>query len=169
MDMEKDRRDIRKFPDPVLREKTEPVDEINGDIIRIIKRMRNIMHKAKGIGLAANQIGINKSILVAEVEDFKVSIINPLIIESSGEDIMEEGCLSVPNTYIEITRPTGIVIKGLDEEENEIEQEYNGLIARVIQHEIDHLQGTLIVDYLSPSEFLRFQMEYEKMLKSEEK
>ena len=168
MDMEKNRRDIRKFPDPILREKTEPVDEINGDIIRIIKRMRNIMHKANGIGLAANQIGINKSILVAEVEDSEVALINPLIIESSGEDIMEEGCLSIPNTYIEIRRPTGIVIKGLDEKENEIEQEYGGLIARIIQHEIDHLQGTLIVDYLSPSEFLKFQMEYEKMLKSEE-
>ncbi len=169
MGMEKDRRDIRKFPDPVLREKTEPVEEINGDIIRIIKRMRNIMHKAKGIGLAANQIGIRKSILIAEVEDSKVVLINPLIIKSSGEDIMEEGCLSIPNTYIEITRPTGIAIKALNEEENEIEREYNGLIARVIQHEIDHLQGTLIVDYLSPSEFLKFRMEYEKMLKSEEK
>lgn len=169
MDMEKDRKDIRKFPDPVLREKTEPVDKINGDIIRIIKRMRNIMHKAKGIGLAANQIGINKSILVVEVEDAKVTLINPLITESSGEDVMEEGCLSIPNTYVEITRPTGIVIKGLNEEGNEVEQEYNGLIARIIQHEIDHLQGALIVDYLSPSEFLKFQMEYEKMLKSEEK
>jgi len=166
--MEKDRRDIRKLPDPILREKTEPVDEINGDIIALIKRMRNIMHKAKGIGLAANQIGINKSILIAKVEDFNVSIVNPLILESSGEDIMEEGCLSIPNTYIEITRPTSIVIKGLDEEGNEIERGYSDLMARVIQHEIDHLQGTLIVDYLSPSEFLKFQIEYEKMLKGEE-
>ncbi len=167
--MEKDRRDIRKFPDPILREKAEFVEDVNGDIIALIKRMEDIMHRAKGIGLAANQIGIRKSIIVAEVDGDKVVIINPLILESYGEDRMEEGCLSIPNTYIEITRPTGAVIKGINEEGNEVQREYGGLIARVIQHEIDHLQGTLIVDYLSPSEFIKFQMEYEKISKGEDK
>ncbi len=167
--MEKDRRDIRKFPDPILREKAEFVEDVNGDIIALIKRMEDIMHRAKGIGLAANQIGIRKSIIVAEVDGDKVAIINPLILESYGEDRMEEGCLSIPNTYIEITRPTGAVIKGINEEGNEVQREYGGLIARVIQHEIDHLQGTLIVDYLSPSEFIKFQMEYEKISKGEDK
>ena len=166
--MEKDRRDIRKFPDPILREKAEPVEDINGDIIALIKRMEVIMQRAKGIGLAANQIGIRKSIVVADVDGDKVSIVNPLILESYGEDRMEEGCLSIPNTYIEITRPTGVVIRGIDEEGSEVQREYGGLIARVIQHEIDHLQGTLIVDYPSPSEFIKFQMEYEKISKGED-
>jgi len=166
--MEKERKEIRIFPDPILREKGEPITEIDGNIIALIEKMWRVMRTAKGIGLAANQIGINKRIIIAEVEDVKVTVINPLIIESYGEDRMEEGCLSIPNIYVEIVRPDRIAIKGLNRDGKEFEEEYSGLIARVIQHEIDHLQGTLIVDYLSPSEFIKFQRKYEKIIAGEE-
>jgi peptide deformylase len=100
-----------------------------------------------GIGLAAPQIGISKKLIVAEVEDQIVKLANPEIVVAKGHDNMAEGCLSVPDTRVEIERYTEITVKGLDEKGEAIEMEAIGLLARVLQHEIDHLNGKLIIDY----------------------
>jgi len=147
---------IFKYGDPILRKKVEVITDFT-NLPYLVEQMFNTMYEEHGIGLAANQVGYSLSLLVFDTsslegeEDSKPYIfINSEIIESEGSTIMEEGCLSVPDIRAEIERPETIIIKFQDLEQNFHEESFNGLISRVIQHELDHLKGKLFVDYLSP-------------------
>ena len=143
-------------PDPLLRQKTLKIDKVGKEELNIADDMRKIMLDAPGVGLAANQIGILKKIVTIFFVDKKTekeiqySLFNPEIISYSNQKvIMEEGCLSLPEQFAEIERPTGITIKYLDENNQIIQKNVNGIESRILQHEIDHLSGILFIDYLS--------------------
>tara|TARA_B100000575_G_scaffold267099_1_gene244917 strand:- start:4404 stop:4928 length:525 start_codon:yes stop_codon:yes gene_type:complete len=149
---------IRKIltePDPFLRQISKPVDIVNDDIRSLMDDMLETMYDAPGIGLAAIQIGVPKRVIVIDLSkgDEKKNplyFVNPEIITKSQNDaVYEEGCLSVPNQFAEISRPDTCKIKFLDYEGNEKYLETKGLLATCIQHEMDHLEGVLFIDYLS--------------------
>jgi len=137
---------IRKVGDPVLRTDTKPVKEITDKTKRLLKDMADTMYDADGVGLAAPQIGVSKKMFVVDIGEGLISLVNPEIIESSGEDIDEEGCLSIPGEAGDVLRAEQIVIKGLNPEGEEVKIEANGLLARALQHEFDHLNGALFID-----------------------
>jgi peptide deformylase len=136
------------LPDPILRGKSLPLKEIDSKAREMIDEMIRIMYAYKGIGLAAPQIGILFRVIVVDTEQGSIPIINPEILESDGEDTAEEGCLSVPEVSVNVIRGSKILVRGIDLNEKEIEFEVSGLLARVFQHEIDHLEGKLIIDNL---------------------
>lgn len=145
---------IRIWPDPVLRKKSEEIKNINGTIAKLSNEMIETMYMAKGIGLAGNQVGLTKRIIVFDVDypEGKKNpqvLINPVIIESIGEDTMEEGCLSLPGLRATVKRASKVLVKGIDLNGKEVEIEAEGLLARVLQHEIDHLEGKVFIDRLS--------------------
>ena len=147
---------ILYVPNPVLRQKAEIIKKISSKEIDISKRMVELMLKAPGVGLAANQIGVLKRIVTINIpnESKKVNQIqtffNPSIIfYSEKKVILEEGCLSLPKQYADIERPEEIVVKYINEKNEQIEEKKYGYEARVIQHEVDHLDGKLFIDYLS--------------------
>lgn len=142
---------IRTFGDPVLRMKTKPVEEIDASVRTLIKDMIETMYEAPGVGLAANQVGVSRRIAVFDAHDDlgARAMVNPEIVETSGEFVYDEGCLSVPNRYWEITRPAFARVRALDLDGNEVEYAGDGLIGRVLQHEIAHLEGELLIDELS--------------------
>jgi len=141
---------IRLYGDPVLRMKCREVssEDIHGDISLWVNMMVKTMYENKGIGLAAPQIGLPKRIIVADIgsREGLIVLINPMILSSEGKEIMEEGCLSLPGIHLDVKRAAKIFVKGLDEKGLDIELELSGLLARVVQHEIDHLDGILIID-----------------------
>jgi peptide deformylase len=141
--------DIRVLGDPILREETKPVTEITDELRTLARNMFDTMYVAKGIGLAAPQIGRSECMAVVDVEDNPLVIINPEVVHSEGKAKGEEGCLSIPDVYGDVERPEIVRVRatGLDGKEFEIEAD--GLFARCLQHEIDHLHGKLFVDYLS--------------------
>ena len=143
-------------PNPILRQKADPLNKITSKDADIAKRMTEIMLNAPGVGLAANQIGILKQIITVNIVDEKknknkiYTLFNPKIISYSKKTIlMEEGCLSLPKQYAEIERPEEIEVEYFDNKNEKIMKNKKGLEARVLQHEIDHLRGKLFVDYLS--------------------
>ena len=140
--------EIKKHPDKILRKNCEPVRNVTEKEREIFNEMLFTMRHFCGIGLAAPQVGISKRLIVASVEDVTIKLANPEILDTSGSDTISEGCLSVVNTVIDIKRPTVITVRGLNEESKIIELKTSGLLARVIQHEIDHLNGRLIIDYM---------------------
>lgn len=144
---------IRTYGDPVLRLKTKPVNEIDDSIRSLVADMIEIMYDAPGVGLAANQIGVSKRIAVFDVQDELGPrvMINPEIVEVSGEWEYEEGCLSVPGYSWEIKRPGFARVRALDSEGNEVEYAGDGVLGRVLQHEVGHLEGRLILDVLEKS------------------
>lgn len=141
---------IRTFGDPVLRMETKPIAEITDSVRTLAQDMIDTMYDAPGVGLAANQIGISKRIAVFDANDELGArvMINPEIVELAGEFEMEEGCLSVPGHWWEITRPAFARVKALDLDGNEVEYAGDGLMGRVLQHEIGHLDGGLLIDVL---------------------
>jgi peptide deformylase len=141
---------IRTFGDPVLRMKPKPVTEIDDQIATLVSDMIEIMYEAPGVGLAANQMGVVKSIAVFDAQDDLGPrvMINPEILELSGEWVYEEGCLSVPGRSWEIKRPAFARVKALDLDGKEVEYAGEGLLGRVLQHEIAHLHGGLLIDVL---------------------
>ena len=139
---------IRQFGDPVLREVTTPVTEIDGSLATLVDRMVATMYAAPGSGLAANQVGVAKRLFVYDAGDGPKTIINPVIVESDGEWTYEEGCLSVPGLSWEITRPNAVHLVGLDLDGNELSIETDEFEGRVFQHEMDHLDGILLVERL---------------------
>ena len=141
--------DIRVLGDPVLRKVTTPVEEVTDDVRRLISDMFDTMYAAEGIGLAAPQVGRAERVAVMDVEGQKFALINPRIIESEGSARAEEGCLSIPDVFGEVTRATRVTVRALNEKGEEIEAEGTDLLARCMQHEIDHLDGKLFIDYLS--------------------
>jgi peptide deformylase len=143
---------VRVYGDPVLRTKARPVDRFDGALRDEVERMGTLMHDALGIGLAATQVGVPHRLLVYRVEpDSPVNaLVNPEIEWSSKDaETMEEGCLSLPNVHVDVERPIHVRVRALDAEGEELLIEASGLEARVIQHEIDHLDGVLILDRTS--------------------
>lgn len=143
---------ILKFPDPRLRKKASPVQGVDESIRRLAADMAETMYAAPGIGLAATQVDVHKQVIVIDVSEDKtglITLINPRIVERDGEQVYEEGCLSVPGIYEKVTRSEHIrvITLSLDGAEHEIEA--HGLLAVCIQHEMDHLQGKVFVDHLS--------------------
>jgi len=146
---------IRKLPDPVLREKAEDVTEINGEMQRLIDDMAETMYAAPGLGLAANQVGVRRRLIVFDVShregsprDLQV-LLNPCITAGEGEITREEGCLSVADFSAEVKRHARVTVTGLDRQGKPVEMTGEGLLAVVLQHEVDHLNGILFIDRIS--------------------
>lgn len=145
---------ITVYGDKVLRQKAAPIDQIDDKTIALIRNMFETMHNAYGIGLAANQVASTKSLFIVDLsvmDEYKkekpITLINPVILDISEEtEVMEEGCLSLPNLRADVERPAIIKVKYLDTDENEQIMEADGLLARVILHEYDHLMGKMIPD-----------------------
>jgi peptide deformylase len=141
--------DIRVLGDPILRQATTPVPAMTDELRRLIADMFDTMHHARGIGLAAPQVGRTERLAIVEVEDNRLVLINPEIVEREGRAKGEEGCLSIPDVYADVERPKTVTVRALDEAFQPYEIEATDLLARCLQHEIDHLDGKLFVDYLS--------------------
>lgn len=144
---------IRKYGDPVLREPARPVDKIDDELQILIDDMIETMYAAPGVGLAANQIGVPLRLMVIDLtvgeEEGQVHVfINPEIVSTEGEITEEEGCLSIPDFVEIVTRPEKLVVRYMERDGSEREMEAEGLMARAVCHEIDHLNGTMFVDYL---------------------
>ena len=153
---------ITKYPDKILKKNCARIDAVTDKEKGFFENMLFTMRYSAGIGLAAPQIGISKRLIVAEVEEKVIKLANPEIIEAKGTDEMEEGCLSVPDAIVKIKRPYEAVVKGLNERGDEVEIKTEGLLARVLQHEIDHLDGRLIIDHMTILEELNFKLRYGK-------
>ncbi|MDD5495711.1 MAG: peptide deformylase [Candidatus Omnitrophica bacterium] len=154
--------EIKKYPDKILREACESVESVTKKERKIFDEMLFTMRHFCGIGLAAPQVGISRRLIVASVEDVTIKLANPEILDTDGSDMMSEGCLSVINTTVDIKRPATITVKGLNEEGKMVELKAGGLLARVLQHEIDHLNGRLIIDYMSIFRRLKFKVSCKK-------
>lgn len=157
--------EILRFPDPRLRTKAQSVERVDDDIRRIVDDMFETMYAAPGIGLAATQVNVHKRIIVIDIskeQNQPLVLINPEIIASSGEEEMEEGCLSVPGVYETVRRADAVTVKALDRDGQPFELAAEGLLAVCIQHEMDHLAGKLFVDYLSPLKRQRIKKKLEK-------
>lgn len=142
---------IVKYGDPVLRAVCSPVDEVGEEMPEFVERMAEIMHEAKGVGLAAPQLGISKRIIVYDVGEGLVAMINPKIVRQSGEQIEPaEGCLSIPGLRGVVKRASDVTVKALDQHGKPMRLKAEGYEARVIQHEVDHLDGVLFIDRADP-------------------
>jgi peptide deformylase len=141
---------IRTFGDPVLRMETKPISDITDAVRTLAQDMIETMYDAPGVGLAANQIGIARRIAVFDAQDELGArvMINPEVVETGGETTQEEGCLSVPGYWWEISRPAYALVRAWDLEGNEVEFAGDGLLGRVLQHEVAHLDGGLLLDVL---------------------
>jgi peptide deformylase len=143
---------ILRYPDPRLHKKAARVDAVDEAIRRLIADMAETMYEAPGIGLAATQVDVHKRIVVIDVSEDKsklLAFINPEILERSGEQVCEEGCLSVPGIYEKVVRSERVTVSALDAEGQPFTLEADGLLAVCIQHEIDHLEGKVFVEHLS--------------------
>ncbi len=140
--------DIRVIGDPVLRQKARQVNDIDGALVRLVDDMIETMYEAPGIGLAAPQVGVQKRLFVWDMGEGPRVIVNPEIVETDGEWLYDEGCLSVPGLTWEIVRPKTVHLIGRDLDGNEMSLEVDELEARLFQHEIDHLDGTLLIERL---------------------
>jgi len=160
----------------ILRKKTRRITKVDDRLIELIGSMFNTMHKAHGIGLAAPQVGMDIAITVIDInkaeEDKKIkhmplTLINPVLKDKHGEVIMEEGCLSIPYVRLDITRPESVYIEYQDVDLNKHHLELNGLLARVVQHEIDHLNGILFTDHVSKEEKKKIKDDLDLIKKGE--
>ena len=142
-------KEVLTFPDPVLRETSKTVEAVSGDIKSLIDDMTETMHAFRGIGLAAIQIGVPKRVIVIDVGEGLVALVNPAICKEEGEIQMEEGCLCLPGVLVDVKRSEHVTVKGLDAKGEEVIIEAEGLFARALQHEVEHLDGILIVDKVS--------------------
>ena len=157
--------DILKYPNKKLRTVAKEVEAVNGDIKQLVKDMFETMYAAPGIGLAATQVNFHQRIIVIDISDDSdqpLCLINPEIIEKSGEIEYEEGCLSVPNYYENVKRANEIKVRALNEKGVSFEIEANEMLAVCIQHEMDHLMGILFVDHLSKLKQKRLKKKAEK-------
>lgn len=158
-------REILHFPDPRLRLRAHPVEKVDDSIRALVDDLFETMYAAPGIGLAATQVNVQKRILVADVSDGRSEphcLINPEILSRDGEEEMDEGCLSVPGFYETVRRAERVRVRALNRYGEPFEMDLDGLLAVCIQHEIDHLDGKLFVDYLSPLKRNRIRKKLEK-------
>lgn len=165
---------INIYGDEILRQKAKKITKIDENILKFIEDMYETMKQSDGIGLAATQVGKRLQVLIADVSEIEgyehtkpMVVINPKIILTEGESEMEEGCLSLPGLRVNVKRPEKIRLKYNDLEMKEHIEDFSGLQARVLQHEIDHLNGKLIVDYLSKTEKEKIKPLLDKMVKRE--
>ncbi len=159
------RLDILHYPDPRLRRVAKPVNEVTDEIRTLIDDMFETMYAAPGIGLAATQVNVTRRVVVIDVSDDRsepIALVNPEILEKEGVEVMQEGCLSVPDVYENVQRAERVKVRYIDRDGNTVEREADGLLAVCIQHEIDHLDGKLFVDYLSDLKRTRIRKKLEK-------
>ena len=154
---------IRVLGDPVLRQEAVSIEDIDGRIVRMAEDMIPAMYEAEGIGLAAPQVGIQKRLFVYDIGEGPQTLVNPQIIESDGEWAFEEGCLSIPGLFFEIVRPKQVHLVGRDLEGKEISVEADELLARLFQHELDHLDGVLLLDHLDRDQRKAAQRQWREM------
>lgn len=155
--------DIRTFGDPVLTSVAEQVENIDGKVVRLSQAMLQAMYQAPGLGLAAPQIGVQKQIFVYDIDGTPVTLINPRIVESRGEWVYDEGCLSIPGLYVEMLRPKELLLEALDLSGNTIQIEADELLARLFQHELDHLNGVLMFERMTPDQRDEALREYKRI------
>jgi len=159
---------IRVFADPALRKKAKPVKQITALHRDILREMAQLMYTESGIGLAASQVGINESMIVVDIGTGLYKLINPRVVEKEGYQAIEEGCLSVPGVCIKVKRAGKVVVKAQDEDSKPVTIDAEGLLACVLQHEIDHLNGRLIIDYASLLDKLKIKKKLEELKKRSE-
>jgi peptide deformylase len=163
---------ILEFPDPRLRTRAVPVAAVDGPLRELIDDMLETMYAAKGIGLAATQVNVHRRVLVTDVSeghDRPRAFINPEIVSRDGVEISQEGCLSVPGYYDDVERAARVRVRAMDRDGKVFEEDLDGLLAICVQHEIDHLDGKLFVDYLSEMkrQRVRKKLEKERKLRAE--
>lgn len=135
---------------PVLRQRSTEIGTVDDAVRQFVEDLFETMHAAKGVGLAANQVGDTRRVAVVETENERLVLINPRVAASEGRDSAEEGCLSVPDIYVEVTRPERITLEATGLDGQRYRRELEGLAARAVQHEIDHLDGILFLDHAGP-------------------
>lgn len=156
---------IRTYGDPVLASKAATVTDIDAKVVRIVDEMFSTLYRSdSGIGLAAPQVGIQRQIFVWDMGDDPLVVINPEIVESDGEWVYDEGCLSIPGLYVQMTRPKTVLLRGRDLDGNDFELEADELEARLFQHELDHLNGILMFDRMQPEQRKEALAEYKRIL-----
>jgi len=153
---------VRLYGDPCLETKSKPVKSVGPVERMLIAAMFETMVACRGVGLAAPQVGINEQIFVVDTGKEIFVAINPRIIKSAGSEVMEEGCLSIPRVLVDVKRAKTIWVEFTDQENRQVRAQLNGLVAKVFQHEYDHLQGKLILDYLSPKDRLSILSQMKK-------
>jgi peptide deformylase len=159
--------EIRLYPDPILRRRAEPIPEITDEVRALADQMVETLVKRVGYGLAAPQVGVLKRLIVVDVEDDFYVLANPEIVAVGGERVLGvEGCLSLPGVEAEVERARTVRVRGLTLEGEEVEIEAEDLLARVFQHEIDHLDGILFIDHLGRAKRLQLLKEYERLRRS---
>jgi len=160
---------IRLYGNPILRKKSREIEKINEDIHKLIDDMAKLMYQNKGLGLAAPQVGILKRVIVCDVGEGLVSLINPKILWRQGKETMSEGCLSIPGISLEVERSQEVIVEGLNKKGEKIQLGAVGLLARAVQHEIDHLEGILIVDRVPRKKIRPIKKELEEIKRRIEK
>ncbi|MCZ7526083.1 MAG: peptide deformylase [Acidimicrobiia bacterium] len=139
---------IRLFGDPVLKQRSREVEELDGSLARLVDAMFDTMVEAHGLGLAAPQVGVQRRLFTYDVGEGPRVVVNPVVVEATGEWSFEEGCLSLPGLHFEVVRPKVVTLRGLDLDGREVVVEADELEARVFLHELDHLDGVLLLDRL---------------------
>jgi peptide deformylase len=157
---------IKTYPDPVLRKACKPIESIDDETLTLCDDMVETMRLAHGAGLAANQVGVSMRLIVLDSRSKKnetpIILLNPVIVEQDSEEISEEGCLSFPKFYEFVKRSKTVLVKGINIKGEPFEMECDGFIARAVQHELDHLNGVLLIDHLSPVKKDLFKKKYMK-------
>ena len=165
MNKEKEVLELKRYPESVLRKKALLVTKFTEKEAKLFEDMLITMYSFGGIGLAAPQVGVSLQIIVIDIGQGAIKLANPRVVESRGEDKLTEGCLSLPDINVEVKRPAEIVVQGLNEQGEHVEIKAGGLLARAIQHEIDHLKGRLIIDYLGLIDKMKlFKLKKRKLL-----
>ena len=155
---------IRVFGDPVLKSKAAPVADIDGKAVRLVDKMFDALYGTdNGLALAAPQIGVQKQVVVWDFGEASSVVFNPQIVESDGEWVYDEGCLSIPGLYVEMVRPKQVHVRGLDLDGNTVEWEADELEARMFQHELDHLNGVLMFDRMTAEQRKAALAEYDRL------
>jgi peptide deformylase len=162
--------EIKKYPEKILKQKATPIEAVDGDVHRLIDDMIETMYAARGIGLAANQVGVSKRLCVIDTSGSDerselIVLVNPVIVEKEGAEESDEGCLSIPGYLPVIKRSAKVIVNGLNRGGKPVQLEATGLLSRALQHEIDHLDGLLIIDRISPIKRDFFKKRFKKSLK----
>ena len=155
--------ELRYYGDPVLKQKTPEITDLDGRLVSLADQMLEVMYAVPGVGLAAPQIGVQKRFFVYDIGQGPQTLINPVIKESAGEWVYDEGCLSIPGLYVEIVRPKQLLVSGYDLHGNEVVLEADELLGRLVQHELDHLDGVLMFERMTPEQRKAALAEYRRL------